>query len=83
MYHQLSLNEMYNMKHRPDEHYQYQTSNLILGSAEVPFCKVNQVWVAIGGIYLYTLEEVTNYAKRLDTLITSNTIRLASSKQRP
>jgi len=68
------------MKHRPMEHYQYETSNLIVGSAEVAYSHQQKCWFALNGEQLHTLEEATRYAVRLDALITYNTIRLASSK---
>ena len=68
------------MKHRPIEHYQYETSNLIIGSAEVAYCHQHKCWFAIGGTPIFTLEDATSYAHKLDSLIAYNTVRLASSK---
>jgi hypothetical protein len=60
------------MKHYPPNHYEYITQNLILESAEVPYCPVRGHWIALEGVPLYTLEAATNYAKKLNYLITAN-----------
>lgn len=42
---------------------------LSLGYATVPFDEENQVWVAIGGDRINTMQEAEKYARRLDHVI--------------